>query len=201
MKSKSRPCLSPRWALAVFASTSLFLHSMSDAFGGPSFEGYVGSFVAAIPPGVAPEVPFFDADRAPHTLSEYRGKVVLVNFWASWCPACIMEMPALDRLQAELGSKHFIVLAISQNVGGAAVVRRFFQSHKLEHLSVLIDNQRRLGLAFNQDMLPTSVLLDPEGREVGRLVGPADWSSPQALELIRFFVVRAEKETVQEPFQ
>ena len=201
MESKSRPCLSPRLALAVFASASLFLHSMSDAFGGPSFEGYVGSFVAAIPPEVAPEIPFFDADGVPHTLSEYRGKVVLVNFWASWCPACIMEMPALDRLQAELGSEHVIVLAISQDVGGAAVVRRFFQSRKLEHLSVLIDDQRKLGLAFNQDMLPTSVLLDPEGREVGRLVGPADWSSPQALELIRFFMVRAEKETVQGPFQ
>jgi thiol-disulfide isomerase/thioredoxin len=174
---------------------------MSDAVGGPSFEGYVGSFVATIPPEVAPEIPFFDANRVPHTLSEYRGKVVLVNFWASWCPACIMEMPSLDRLQAELGSKHVIVLAISQDAGGVAVVRRFFESHKLEHLSVLIDNQRRLGLAFNQDMLPTSVLLDPEGREVGRLVGPADWSSPQALELIRFFVVRAEKEAVRGPLR
>ena len=199
MESKSRPCLARRLALVAFASACFFVHPMGDAFGGPSFEGYVGSFVAAIPPEVAPEVPFFDADRVPHTLSEYRGKVVLVNFWASWCPACIMEMPALDRLQAKLGSKHVIVLAISQDVGGAAVVRRFFQSHKLEYLSVLIDNQRRLGLAFNQDMLPTSVLLDPEGREVGRLVGPADWSSPQALELIRFFEVRAEKETVQGP--
>lgn len=65
MKSKSRPCLSPRLALAAFASTFLFLHSMGDAFGGPSFEGYVGSFVAAISPEVAPEIPFFDADRIP----------------------------------------------------------------------------------------------------------------------------------------
>jgi thiol-disulfide isomerase/thioredoxin len=174
---------------------------MGGAFGEPSFEGYVGSFVAANPSEVVPEIPFFDANDVPHTLSEYRGKVVLVNFWGSWCPACIMEMPALDRLQAELGGGNFVVLAISQDSGGAAVVRRFLESHKLEHLSVLIDGQRRLGLAFNQHMLPTSMLLDPEGREVGRLVGPADWSSPQALELIRFFVVRGEKETFRGPLQ
>jgi thiol-disulfide isomerase/thioredoxin len=171
--------------LAVFGSAFLFFHPGGEALGGPSFEGYVGSFVAANPPELAPDIPFFDANGAPHPLSEYRGKVVLVNFWASWCPACIMEMPALDRLQAELGGAGFVVLAISQDRGGAAVVRRFFESHKLAHLSVLVDGQRGLGMAFNQDMLPTTVLLDPAGREVGRLIGPADWASPGAVAFVK----------------
>lgn len=184
------PLLFRYLVLAAFALVFFLPHPSGKALGEPSFEGYVGCFVAANPREVAPDIPFFDATGGPHRLSEYRGKVVLVNFWASWCPACIMEMPALDRLQAELGGNNFIVLAVSQDAGGTAVVSRFFESRKLEHLSVLIDGQRRLGMAFSQDMLPTTVLLDSEGREVGRLIGPADWASPGAVAFIGQYMQR-----------
>ena len=177
-------------ALAAFASVSFFTHPSSEALGEPSFQGYVGSFIAANPREIAPDIPFFDVNGVPHRLSEYRGKVVLLNFWASWCPACIVEMPQLDRLQATLGGDHFVVLAVSQNAGGAALVSRFLKSRKLEHLSVFIDDERRLGLAFNQDMLPTTVLLDSEGREAGRLIGPADWASPGAVAFIGQYMQR-----------
>lgn len=190
MKFKNRPLLSARLVLAALTSASVLLHSSGEAIGEPSFQGYVGSFIAANPQEIAPDIPFFDANGVPHRLSEYRGKVVLLNFWASWCPACIMEMPGLDRLQATLGGDHFVVLAVSQDAGGAALVSRFFESRKLEHLSVFIDDQRRLGLAFDQEMLPTSVLLDSEGREAGRLIGPADWASPGAIAFIGQYMQR-----------
>ena len=191
-----------RLVLAACAAASLlFFHLGTDARAAPSFEGHVGTFVAANPPEVAPDTPFFDADGVQHRLSEYRGKVVLLNFWATWCPACVLEMPALDRLQTHVGSDKFVVLAISQTAGGAAVVRRFFKARGIENLSVLVDDGRKLGLAFNQDMLPTTVLLDPQGRDVGRLIGPADWDSREALAFIRFFLGRDAEATIGERSQ
>lgn len=182
--------LAPSMLVVCVTISLFFLQSTKDVLSASSFEGYVEKFIHANPPTKAPETPFFDANGVRHTLSEYRGKVVLVNFWATWCPACIMEMPTLDRLQAKLGGDKFIVLAISQDMGGVAAIRRFLTLHKLEHLPVLLDERRRLGLAFGQDMLPTTVLLDTENREVGRLIGPADWTSPAAVALISRYMRR-----------
>ncbi len=187
---------------AACAAASLFFFGLNGAaLAEPSFEGYVGKFVAANPPEQAPDIPFLDADGVKHRLSDYRGKVVLLNFWATWCPACVMEMPALDRLQGELGGDDFAVVAVSQDSAGAAVVSRFLQAYRLNHVCVFIDDQRRLGLAFDQDMLPTSILLDPEGRELGRLVGPAEWDSPEAMALIRYFMRPSEDDTIRAPLQ
>lgn len=187
---------------AACAVASLFFMGPGGAaLAAPSFEGYVGKFVVANPPEQAPDIPFSDADGVKHRLSDYRSKVVLLNFWATWCPACVMEMPALDRLQGELDGDGFVVLAVSQDATGAAVVSRFLQAHRLNHVRAFIDDQRRLGSAFDQDMLPTSILLDPEGREVGRLVGPADWHSPEAMALIHYFMRRSEDDTTRAPLQ
>ncbi len=183
MKPRRRPI--PAFRLVLGAAAAVFLLvAGAAAAAGPSFEGYVGKFIVANPPLEAPETPFQDLNGVAHVLSEFRGKAVLVNFWATWCPACVMEMPTLDRLQAELGAKGLVVLTISQDRGGGDVVRRYLERHDLKHLPAHMDDKRRLGLAFNQRLLPTSMLLDVQGREVGRLVGPADWTSPEAKALI-----------------
>lgn len=172
---------------ALAALLVVFARPGAEALAEPLFEGSYAKFVTASPPTEVPEISFYDSEGAEHTLSEYRGRVVLVNFWATWCLACIVEMPELGRLQAELGGDDFTVLTLSQDTAGAAVVRRFLESRGLDNLPLLFDKNRKLGLAFDQSLLPTSVLIDAEGREVGRLVGPAEWSSPRAMALIGRF--------------
>lgn len=163
------------------------------AFAAPPLEGEMRNFVVTMPPRPVPDVPFLDATGAEHRFSEYRGKVVLVNFWASWCAACIVEMPSLDRLQARLGGGDFTVLALAQQSGDPRTVGAFLKKRGLTHLVVVVDDKRELGRRFDQSLFPTTVLLDRHGREVGRLVGPAEWDSPEAAALIRYFM-RGERE-------
>ena len=95
-----------------------------------------------------------DAAGAPHKLSDYRGKVVLLNFWATWCLACIVEMPALDRLQAKLGGERFVVVTVSQDAAPPAIVGRFLQKQKLDRLDVFMDPRRRLGIQQHRSRMP-----------------------------------------------
>lgn len=136
----------------------------------------------------APEVHFTDREANPWALVDFRGKVVLVNLWATWCGPCIREMPALDRLQAELGGADFEVLAIAQDRKGLEVVLPFVQKHGLTQLRVYVDPASRAPRAFGVLGLPASLLIDRAGNEVGRLIGPAEWDSPEALALIRHFI-------------
>ena len=191
MKLPLRPIPAFRQVIWAAAAVLLLLGGAAAA-AGPSFEGYVGKFIVANPPQAAPQTPFQDSGGVAHSLAEFKGKAVLVNFWATWCQACLMEMAGLDRLQAELGAKGLVVLTISQEGGGGGdAPRRYLEKQNLKHLPAHRDEKRRLGLAFNQRLLPTSMLLDVQGREVGRLVGPADWTSPQAKALIGRYLPNA----------
>jgi thiol-disulfide isomerase/thioredoxin len=111
--------------------------------------------------------------------------VTLVVFWAVWCPACLLELPSLDRLSAAFAGADLAVLAIAQQSGDARTVQGFLRRRGLTHLAALVDEERRLGLALAQRLFPTAVLFDRAGCEVGRLVGPVDWESPEATALIR----------------
>ena len=179
------------WRRGLIPLALLFVALVSEAAAKalPVFHGHVSDFVFANPPRPAPDTPFFAPDGTAHRLSDYRGRVVLLNFWASWCAACILEMPALERLQAAQSGPDFVVLTLAQE-GDAepdlARVRAFLKARGLTHLPVFLDRGQALGLAFGQDALPTSILIDRKGREVGRLIGSADWDSPAALTLIRF---------------
>jgi thiol-disulfide isomerase/thioredoxin len=187
MKRASRSSLFP---LAVFLAVALplFFHPSGGVLAKGAFEGYYAKFVHAARPEKAPDVPFLDAWGEKHSLSDFRGKVVLANIWATWCPACIVEMPQLDRLQVRLGGEDFMVLTISQDSGGGTAVRKFFDERNLTNLPIFIDKDRKLGRAFKQSLLPTSMLLDAEGRELGRIIGPAEWDSPEALAFIRRYL-------------
>ena len=159
--------------------------SATDPFAAPRAGGEMRNFTVAMPPKPAPDNAYFDAHGKQRRLSEFRGKVVLVNFWATWCPACIAELPSLDRLQARLGGDEFTVLAVAQQSGDASAVGGFLKSRGLTHLGVFMDYSRRLGRAFGQYAFPTSVLVDRTGRELGRFVGPVEWDSSEAVALIR----------------
>ncbi len=116
------------------------------------------------------------------TLASFRGKPVLLNLWATWCAPCVAEMPTLDAAAATLGDT-VTVLAVSQDLQGAAKVDPFFAKAKFRALEPYRDQQMALSLAF-QANLPTTVLIDKEGREVWRLTGTRDWNSPESRALI-----------------
>ncbi len=143
-----------------------------------------GSFIVTTPPVVAPDTLFYDSAGAQRRISEFRGRVVLVNLWATWCAACIVEMPELDRLQSMIGVDRLAVLAISQESGSAQAIADFYAARNIGALKIYIDHEQELGRALGQTLLPTSVLIDPNGVEVGRLVGAYAWSSPKSVERI-----------------
>ena len=123
--------------------------------------------------------------QASARCSDWRGKVVLLNLWATWCAPCRKEMPSLDRLQAELGSDKFEVVAVSVDKTGIDGAKKFLDQIKVEKLGVYADPSVRLGSALKAIGMPSTVLIDREGREIGRLVGPAEWDSDEAKHLIQ----------------
>ena len=132
----------------------------------------------------APELKFFDAQGKPRMLKEWQGQVVLVNLWASWCGPCRKEMPSLEALQRRFGSSDFEVVAISVDRGGVKVAQKFLEETQSGLLRLYVDPTAKAIETLRALGLPASVLIDRQGREIGRLLGPADWSSPEALRLI-----------------
>jgi thiol-disulfide isomerase/thioredoxin len=143
----------------------------------------LGQFVPASPPRPAPQVSFSDAMGASANLSDFAGKPVLLNLWATWCAPCRREMPSLERLQARLGNK-ITVLAISEDIGGNKAVAPFVAKFGLKAVKTYLDPKSTLTQAFNVDGLPTSFLIDRRGRVIGRVEGEAEWDSPKMLSVI-----------------
>ncbi|MEM7221635.1 MAG: TlpA family protein disulfide reductase [Pseudomonadota bacterium] len=157
----------------------------------PGFDGDMRPFTLRQTPSETFVYPLLTPDGQVEIPGSFEGKVVLLNFWATWCPPCVEEMPSLDRLQAALGGERFEVVALSLDQGGLPVVEAFYQDHGLEHLGIYLDEEA--GRAFQHyrvGVLPTSILLLADGRTVGTLGGPAHWDSPEAKALIRFFIDR-----------
>ncbi len=125
--------------------------------------------------------PFHDAAGRDLTLEDFKGRTVLLNIWTTWCAPCREEMPTLDRLQAQLGGLDFHVLALSIDRGGLNTVRSFYAEIGIKHLDLYVADQLRTMLAFGVVGLPTTILINPQGRELGRRVGPATWDSPAAI--------------------
>ena len=137
------------------------------------------------PPAQIADFAFEDASGNKRSLANFRGRYVLLNVWATWCVPCREEMPALARLQQKLGGPEFEVVALSVDSGGADAVKRFFTELAVDTLKVYVDRSLQANAALSLVGIPTTVLIDPRGREVGRVVGPADWDSAEALDAIR----------------
>jgi thiol-disulfide isomerase/thioredoxin len=142
------------------------------------------AFVFRKTPTELPDIAFVDGAGVPRTLTDFRGKTVLLNLWATWCVPCREEMPALDRLQKELGSDTFEVVALAVDRGGLEAARKFLDSIKVSRLALYVDNTTRAGSALKVIGMPTTILIDKDGREVGRLPGPAAWDSAEAKRLV-----------------
>ena len=151
----------------------------------PLSVGEMAAFVFKPAPEALPKVTFVDAEGKERTLDDWKGKVVLLNLWATWCVPCRKEMPGLDRVQAELKSDKFEVVAVSVDRTGTAGAKKFLDQIKVQNLAVLADPAARVGTTLRAIGMPATLLLDAEGREIGRLVGPAEWDSPEAKALIK----------------
>ncbi len=151
----------------------------------PLATGTVAEFKAAEAPKEAAAIAFQDGAGKALDLGAFRGKVVLLNLWATWCAPCITEMPALDRLQGVLGGKDFEVLALSLDRVGAEKAKAFLDRIGIRNLSFYIDATMKAGRALGAQGLPVSILIDRQGRELGRLTGPAEWDAPEAQALIK----------------
>ncbi len=152
---------------------------------GPGFR-----FVTLASPKPVPQLQFTDKTGRALSLTDFRGKVVLLNVWATWCPPCRKEMPSLDRLQARLGGPDFEVVAVSIDQGNDTLflVEEFFREIGVKHLRIFLDQSGGAARTVGSLGLPVTLLVDRRGRELGRLVGPAEWDSPEAVALVQKFV-------------
>jgi thiol-disulfide isomerase/thioredoxin len=136
----------------------------------------IGEFIPAATPQPAPEFSFTDLSGKPAALTDFRGKFVLLNLWATWCQPCLKEMPSLAALQARLGPS-LVVVAVSEDHGGATVVEPFIAKLGLDKLKVYLDPKSAAIHAFAAQGLPTSFLIDGDGKVLGKVEGGADWDS------------------------
>ena len=150
----------------------------------PAKTGQMAAFVTKKPPEALPDITFNDADGKPLTLSSFKGRTVLLNLWATWCAPCREEMPSLDRLQKALGSDKFEVVALSLDRQGLEGSKKFLTEVKTENLKLYVDPSAKQGTNLKVIGMPTTILIDKEGRELGRLAGPAEWDSEDAKKLI-----------------
>jgi peroxiredoxin len=122
----------------------------------------------------APDFTLPDLDGRPHRLSAYRGKVVFLNLWTTWCPPCRMEMPAMERLHRRLSGRDFVMLAVSADEGGKDAVAPFVAELGLT-FPVLLDPGGRLSPRYGVTGYPETFLIDRDGQVVNHTIGPADW--------------------------
>lgn len=150
----------------------------------PLSAGAMAGFVFKKAPEPLPDVTFTDKTGKEMHLADWKGRVVLLNLWATWCGPCREEMPSLDRLQKALGSDKFHVIALANDRTGTAAVLKFLDGIKVASLTPYIDSTTRSGSALKVIGMPTTLLIDTDGREIGRFMGPAEWDGPDARKLI-----------------
>jgi thiol-disulfide isomerase/thioredoxin len=150
----------------------------------PDKLGSIDNFIAAREIKPAPLLTFLDEEGTKVTLEKFRGKIVVLNLWATWCTPCVAEMPMLDRLQQQLEGVGVVVVALSIDRGGPEVVREFFDEHEITHLGVYVDPTMRAQSDVSAIGLPTTIIIDREGNDRGRIVGPAEWDDAEAADLV-----------------
>jgi peroxiredoxin len=122
-----------------------------------------------------------DVNGRSVALSDFRGKIVFLNFWATWCPTCVMEMPAMEKLHQKLRKKDFAVVTISLQ-DSAEQVKNFFEKNKLT-FTALLDSTGEIGARFGLRVIPTTIIIDKTGRAFGIVLGPREWDSSESVTL------------------
>jgi thiol-disulfide isomerase/thioredoxin len=169
--------------LMLLAFLPLLLSTALRSEDGQPALGY--QFTALAPPLAAPDFSLNDMDDKPHALHDYLGKVVLINFWATWCPPCRKEMPALEALYQKLGSESFAVLAVNQWEDADHVFAYTGDLNVFPTFPILFDPESKISEKYGVKGLPTSFLIDKKGQLVYRAVGGRDFDHAEVERLIR----------------
>lgn len=139
-------------------------------------------------PKPLPALSFVDGNRQKRTLASFKEKLVLLNIWATWCGPCREEMPTLDRLQAQLGSKAFEVVALSIDNADITLIEDFYEELNLDSLATYVDPTGSAMAILNVNGIPATLLVSPQGEELGRMLGPTEWDAPEIVETIRQYL-------------
>jgi thiol-disulfide isomerase/thioredoxin len=148
-------------------------------------------FVADKSPQPVPLVAFDDAKGNRVSLAGLKGRYVLLNLWAPWCAPCVKELPSLAKLQSAVPRDRLEVVAVDVGRGTVADARSFLDAHDAKVLATYVDSNLALLRAFGAYGLPLTVLIDPQGREIARALGPAEWDTPDALDYFRALAAKS----------
>ncbi|MGH7015307.1 MAG: TlpA disulfide reductase family protein [Stellaceae bacterium] len=185
--------LTRRTAL-IASAAALIVARSSSAYAAPSgrsipkFVGYVGDYFPFDTPQILPRIVFEDATGKEHDLSAMAGRIVLLNFWATWCAPCLAEMPDLDQLQAYYSGRDFGVLALCTDARSVQTVSDFLVAHGLRNLGTYFDPTGEDMHNCAISAMPTSFIIDRSGRARGILPGAAPWASPTGRALIAYYL-------------
>lgn len=187
-------------AVSLIACAASFSDSTRDGEQGPPrLDGHSGQYTQLQPARTPRLTPFRTADGEAIDLSRFRGKVVLLNFWATWCAPCVYEMPSLNGLAAEMSGSDFAVVPIAVDEKGLTAVASFYRTHDLDALDIYLDPEQQTAhrntsnpnnAEFALIGLPISYIVDHEGRIMGYIAGAVDWRSDAAKSLIRYYTGR-----------
>lgn len=175
-------------AVVLVAATVWAVTAPPQATPEPRIIGEIQHFSLVGNPRAPAPFHFIDGEGRRRGLEDFRGKVVMINFWATWCAPCVREMPALDTLAAAMKGRPFALVALNEDRQGASVARPFLDRLGLKSTALYLDPGGQAQRALGVGALPTTVVFDGRGRELGRLVGPADWASAEARALIAHFI-------------
>jgi thiol-disulfide isomerase/thioredoxin len=165
----------------------------------PRLDSNRSQYMLLQPVRTARLTPFRTADGEAIDLSRFKGKVVLLNFWATWCAPCVFEMPSLNRLAAEMSGDEFAVVPIAIDEKGLTTAASFYRSHNLDALDLYLDPEQQTAYGTTDNPknaefaligLPVSYIVDHEGRVMGYIAGAVDWQSNAAKALIRYYTGR-----------
>ena len=146
------------------------------------------NFVMHPAPKAVPAITFEDETGTSQSLAEFTGKIVVLNIWAIWCVPCRREMPALDRLQSILGSDDFAVVPVSIDRGGVDAVKKFYTEIEIKNLPIYLDVSGQAVRRLDAVGLPTTLILDRNGQEIGRVIGPDEWDAPEITEFLKSII-------------
>ena len=150
---------------------------------GPLMTGEMKKLILTDPPADLPEAMLTDGEGRETPLADQRGKWLVLNFWATWCAPCRREMPSLDRLQGEM--PELTVLPVATGRNDPEAIARFYSEAEITRLPTLRDPKSALARQMGVLGLPVTLIVNPEGQEVARLIGDAEWDSPEAIALLR----------------
>lgn len=151
----------------------------------PFAVGEMAKFTPTEGTPAVPDIAFEDGAGQVLHLADFKGRIVLLNLWATWCGPCREEMPSLDALQGRLGGDDFEVVALSTDTKGLELARSFHQEIEIKNLRLFNEPTSKASFVYKAFGLPTTLLISPDGNELGRLVGPVHWDTPEAYALIQ----------------